>query len=249
MHVNVNKNLAYFSLYKLLHYIYALDGVKFLGHFVFSHLLWRNMGLRPDKVLEMKLDFELGLMTRVAIAKKYGVSRPTVNKHAKDGNWKYQHAYEMVAEEAQKKMVSNLLDRNTDLMESVTNGFLNNVERYKRLVMMPLNVLEDKYGGQDLIDVPKEEFDRLFTGAKLAKISIEALTIVHTATRMALGMDKDQEIRKAREIHNDERNNQLVDPLEGMSTDQVKTELNQLRSRKITDITMEIKDQIDELSS
>ena len=205
------------------------------------------MGLGADQVFELKIDFELGTMTRQNIAKKHGISRPTLNKHAKDGGWEYQHAFHLAAQEAEKKMVSNLLERNNELMENITNGYLANVERYKKLIMAPIEALERDYG-MDLVGVPKEEFDRLFNGAKLAKISIEALCTAHTGARMALGMDKDQEIRKAREIHNDERNNQLIDPLEGLSADQIKTELNQLKNRHVTDIIMVNTEKANELS-
>ena len=198
------------------------------------------MAVPADKVFEMKIDFELGSLTKSNIAKKHGVSRPTLDKHAKAGEWIYQHAFHQAAREAEKKMLSNLMDRNHDLMENLTTNFLDNIDRYRQLVMLPLDVLEDKMALADgnYTDIPKEELDRLFTGAKLAKISIEALCTAHHGIRLALGMDKDQDVRRAREIHNEERNSQLVDPLDGMNSAQIQTELNQLKSRHANDIIM-----------
>ncbi len=150
------------------------------------------MALTEKKLLRIKVDYEFGNLSRSEIGKKYKISQPTLRKHAELGGWEYKRNYSEVSEKLHKKTVDKLIEKEVDRATIITNRFLENCEKYNQLIMYPANELAKaikKAGSEG--KVSKEEYDRIFAGAKINKISLEALNISYNGARKALCMESD----------------------------------------------------------
>ncbi len=188
------------------------------------------MSLSEQKVLAMKIDYELGKVSKTSICKKHGVSRPTLRKQAAKGKWLYQKSFQRVSDEVEKRTIERLIEDQVDKATILTDQFLEDTSKYMQLAMMPASELARAYnhvkehGGK----VTKEEFSRIWESTKAIKNALEMLNVGYAGTRKALGMDKDEEIRKAKEIKQSEQIKEVTDPLEGKTIEEVKTEIEKL---------------------
>lgn len=149
------------------------------------------MALTDKKLLKIKVDYEAGRLTKSQIGKKHAISQPTLRKHAEDQVWKFQKNFQEVSEIVEKKSIERLIEREVDKTVKITDQFLQDLDKYRKLTMYPVSEVAraiQEVGSKG--KVSKEEYDRIFAGSKINKINIEALNVAYTGARKALGMDK-----------------------------------------------------------
>ena len=66
------------------------------------------MNNRRNNLLALKSDFESGIESKVAIAKKHGISAVTLWRHAQKGEWNYGRLREDVLESLSEEAISRL---------------------------------------------------------------------------------------------------------------------------------------------
>ena len=66
------------------------------------------MNNRRNNLLALKADFESGIESKVAIAKKHGISAVTLWRHAQKGEWNYGRLREDVLESLSEEAISRL---------------------------------------------------------------------------------------------------------------------------------------------
>ena len=66
------------------------------------------MSSRRNNLLALKSDFEAGIESKVAIAKKHGISEITLWRHAQKGEWNYGRLREDLLESLSKEALSRL---------------------------------------------------------------------------------------------------------------------------------------------
>ena len=66
------------------------------------------MNNRRNNLLALKADFESGIESKVAIAKKHGISAVTLWRHAQKGEWDYGRLREDVLESLSEEAISRL---------------------------------------------------------------------------------------------------------------------------------------------
>ena len=66
------------------------------------------MNSRRNHLLALKSDFEAGIESKVAIAKKHGISAVTLWRHAQKGEWNYGRLREDVLESLSEEAISRL---------------------------------------------------------------------------------------------------------------------------------------------
>lgn len=149
------------------------------------------MAIQEKKLLKIKVDFEVGKLSKVNICKKHSISRPTLVKLAKEHQWKYQKNLREVNEIIEEKTIRKLIEVETDRTVKITDQFLQDLDKYRELTMRPVQEVKkaiEEIDGDG--KVSKDEYDRIFAGSKINKINIEALNVAYTGARKALGMDK-----------------------------------------------------------
>lgn len=190
-----------------------------------------------EQLKRIRADYERGIDNISAIAKMHKISRPSLYNHAKKGGWIYAMVETEKNKTFQNEVVSQLLEKHGARIEAITQQFLDSVVVYMNLGMIAAKEMSDakKEADNNGTKVSKDEYDRIYAGVKIPKTAMETLNTGYTGIRRALGLDKDQEIRKAREIRAEERNDNIVDPLKGKKVEEVKQALENLQSRWNTD--------------
>lgn len=152
------------------------------------------MAIQEKALLKIKVEYEVGKLSKVNICKKHSISRPTLVKLAKEHRWIYQKNLREVNEIIEEKTIRKLIEVETDRTVKITDQFLQDLDKYRVLTMRPVieveNAIQDTEGDGK---VPKDEYDRIFAGSKINKINIEALNIAYTGARKALGLDNPKE--------------------------------------------------------
>lgn len=187
------------------------------------------MAIQEKSLLKIKVDYEVGKLSKVNICKKHSISRPTLVKLAKEHRWSYQKNLREVNEIIEEKTISKLIEVETDRNVKITDQFLTDIDRYRQLTMFPVGeVARAIKDAGPKGKVTKEEYDRIFAGSKVNKINLEALNIAYSGARKALGMDRDEDIRKAKAIKLNENTQEVLDPLENMTEEEIDKEIDKL---------------------
>lgn len=149
------------------------------------------MALSEPKILSIKIDYELGKLSKGSICKKHRISRPTLRKHAKDGKWLYQKTFKEVSKEVEKRVIEKLLSDNTDIAVSVTDNFLKDSANIRAVTMAIMDAM-----ATDLLDkngkITTQEANRLIALQKVSEIANKTISNLYNTTRKALGMDQDE---------------------------------------------------------
>lgn len=196
------------------------------------------MALSEIQLAKIKVDYQVGKLSRLKIAQKYGISRNTLSKHAKAKKWKYaiseQELSKIVENRTYEKLITDSVDRATE----ITNNFLGDIEKYRKLAIIPASELASAYNDAEersekenkRIRVPKDEFSRIWESTKAIKAAIETLKIGYEGARKALGMDRDDDVEKARKIKGAERES-ISDPTEGMTREEVQARIKEIKNK------------------
>lgn len=155
------------------------------------------MAISSQKKTVIKVDYEAGLLTKVDIATKHCINRQTLYKMADLNKWEYGKNRTEIDKATEDRSLENIINKQVDLATQVTSRFLDDIDKYRKLGMMPASELVTAYNEAKgkTKKVPKEEFSRILESTKVIKTAIEALRIGYEGCRMALGMDikKDNE--------------------------------------------------------
>ena len=189
------------------------------------------MALSEKKILKIKVAFEAGKLSRAAIGKEYRVSQPTIRLLAKEREWEYKKNFIEFSEEIEQKTIESLIEKEVDKTTKITAQFLSDLDIFRRLCMRSATDIVNAYNkltdGEKKGKVLKEEFDRIFAGSKVSKINMEALNIGYSGARKALGMDREDDIEKARKIKGAEKQ-PVVDPTEGIDEETIDKQIKEL---------------------
>lgn len=188
------------------------------------------MALSEIDLAKIKVDFESGKLSKRKVAQKHSISRNTLDKHAKAKDWIYATNEPELSQKIERLTLDKLIKDEVDRATKITNNFLGNVERYNELAMMPASELIKAYtdARNKNKQVSKNEFSRIWESAKAIKTAIEGLKIGYDSQRKALGMDRDEDIRKAKAIKLNENTQEVIDPLANMTEEEIDKEINKL---------------------
>ena len=190
------------------------------------------MAISHQKKTVIKVDIEAGLLTKSDIATKYKISRQTLYKLITSEGWEYGKNRTQIDRATESKSLDNIINKQVDLATRISSQFLEDIDKYRQLSMMPASELITSFteAKNTKIKVKKEEFSRIWEGAKAIKTAIEALRLGYDGARKALGMDKDEEIEKARRIKKTEDPQDKTDVTENMTLDEVEAKIKELQS-------------------
>lgn len=192
------------------------------------------MALSEIDLIKIKADYTAGELSRSKIAQNHRISRNTLAKHAKEGKWGFgknaQELSKLITEKTYEKLVENAVDRAT----KITNQFLGDIDTYRQLAMVPASELIESLGRakkesteEKPVKVSKEEFSRIWESTKAIKSAVETLKLGYEGARKALGMDREDDIEKARKIKGAEKQ-PILDPTEGMDETQIDEQIKAL---------------------
>jgi DNA-binding Xre family transcriptional regulator len=165
------------------------------------------MALSDIDLAKLKVDFHAGKLSQRKLAQKHRISRNTLSKYAKEGKWEFGKNEPTLSQAIEEGVYKKLVDSEIDRATKITDNFLKDVEKYRKLASKPAEELFIAYEEADnattkekRVKVSKEEFSRIWESTKAMKAAIETLRLGYEGARKALGMDKDDDIEKARKI-------------------------------------------------
>jgi len=152
------------------------------------------MALTENKILKIKVDYEVGKLSRSAIGKKHRISQPTLRRHAEQGEWKYKKRFKEVSEIVELKSIERLIEKEVDKTSIVNEKFLKESEFAEGLALSYLSdIAKNK---KDKVKQTKSDADDIFAFIKSCKITSEILNMNYNNKRKMLGMDKETEDNK-----------------------------------------------------
>ncbi|MCK4518065.1 hypothetical protein KAT92_04770 [Candidatus Babeliales bacterium] len=168
------------------------------------------MALSEQKILAIKIDYELGKLSKTSICKKHRISRPTLRKHANDGDWIYQKSFKEVSEKVERKVIERLVDENVDIVSETTERFLKDSANIRGVTVAVaksmVKLLKESSG-----NLSASEANRLLACQKVSETAARTITSLYNFERKALGMDSDKE--KGSEQTQEEKSNSLLNRL------------------------------------
>lgn len=181
------------------------------------------MALTKTQIEKLKFDYCTGKLSQRKIAEKHGISRNTLIKYAKEGKWKYGENAAELNQKIKEKIFDQFVEDEVSKAVKITNDYLEDIEKYRKLALIPANELAKAYNKAEKegSKVSKKEFSRIYESAKPIKMAIEALNLGYNGARKALGMDREEEIKKRQT---------KPDPTEGMTLDDVREAIKKLEN-------------------
>jgi hypothetical protein len=187
------------------------------------------MAISHQKKTVIKVDFEAGLLTKSDIANKHKLTRSTIYKIAASEGWVYGKNRTEIDKATENRSLDKIINKQVDLATQITTNFLEDIEKYRKLSLMPASELASAYNEASKSDpvkkkklkVTKEEFSRIWESAKAIKTAIEALKLGYEGARKALGMDREDK----------QKENDANDPTKGMTREDVQERIKQLRNK------------------
>jgi hypothetical protein len=148
------------------------------------------MALSSQKVTVIRVDYEAGILTKSDIAKKHNINRQTLYKQADKHKWLFGKNKQAIDKITEQKSLEHLLNNRIDLSTQITEQFLEDINHHRQLLMKTSSELEEAYkeAANNKTKVELDEYSRIFAGAKITKIQMEALNIGYSGARKALGM-------------------------------------------------------------
>ncbi len=162
------------------------------------------MALSEQKILALKIEYELGKLSKTAICKLHKISRPTLRKHAKASKWIYQQSFQKVSEEVEKRTIERLVEKNTDIVGETTERFIKDVSKIRSVTASLMDAMAKDLKKNDG-NITAAEANRLLTCQKVNKVAGETITNIYNTVRKALGMDRDEDVKKALAIKHGDR--------------------------------------------
>ena len=178
------------------------------------------MALSEIEIAKLRVEYTAGKLSRSKIAQKNRISRNTLAKYARKENSNYGQDSVKLSDIIEQKTFERLINDEVDRATLITNKFLEDIERYRKLAMIPSSELAKAYNEAKSsgIKVQKKEFTRIYESTKAIKNAIEALNSGYLGVRKALGMDREEEIKKRQT---------KPDPTQGMTENEIDEKLEE----------------------
>jgi len=131
-----------------------------------------------------------------------------------------------VAEAIQAATLETIIKTDTDKSVRLTEIFLKDASNVRGITMAIVKSMADelkKSGG----NIATAEANRLYQCQKVGEVASKTISNLYAATRKALGMDREDDIEKARKIKGAEKQ-PVVDPTEGLEESQIDEQINKL---------------------
>lgn len=127
--------------------------------------------LNTAQVAKMRVDYEANVLSEELIGKKYGVSKPAVQKHASKGNWKRQSVKKRLNADVLKKMAQKSLDEKNKVAKKVAKETDDYLDAYADVVADVAMMQKGRI--QKSLDLTEELQEDLRNSIKLIKAQIE----------------------------------------------------------------------------
>jgi DNA-binding XRE family transcriptional regulator len=141
------------------------------------------MAVPQEKVNKIGVAYKAGQYSKTDIAKKFKITRQTLNNLAEKNGWEYQELRQDFNESIRKKEQEHFIKSEADKRIEVTAKFLRDVEEIEALNM--------QYIGGLSVCLTKQDVEKNFSFLKSCKIAMETLNIGYLGKRKALRMDDD----------------------------------------------------------
>ena len=164
------------------------------------------------------------------IAQVHDIHKKTIERRAKKEKWIYGAVSNNVSKEVEKATIETIVKGDIDKAVKITETFIKDSSNIRGVTMAIMKAMSDELmesGG----NMSTAEANRLIACQKVSEIASKTIAKLYDETRKALGMDKDEDIRKAREIQANDKAQEVLDPLAGKTLSEVKEELEKLRNR------------------
>jgi len=185
------------------------------------------MALSDSKILKIKVDYESGKLSKTQIGNVHKVSQPTIRKLAATHDWVFQKNFQEISEIVEQKSIERIIEVEVDKTVKENDNFQSAVNRIEFLVMKYIKELEELQESIDKESKTKEEADRIFSFLKSCKISSEIMNMNYNGKRKMLGMDREDDIRKAKAIKSGIEE-KAPDPVGNLSEDEIDKQLEAL---------------------
>ncbi len=150
-----------------------------------------------------------------------------MRKYEKEKGWIYGENEQELSSLIKNKTYEKLIEDNVDLAAQITTNFLGDIEKYRALYLMPAKELLTAYNDAQKDSTPakrvvvkKDEFSRIWESTKAIKTAIEGLNALYASQRKALGMDREDDIEKARKIKHADKLTP-PDPTENLTEEEI----------------------------
>lgn len=161
------------------------------------------------------------------IAQHYEINKKTIERRAKKENWIFGSVANNVARAIENATIETLIKVDTDKAVRLTNQFLKDSKNIRAITMVLMDSMAEELQGEHGA-ITASEATRLLTCQKVSEVASKTIEKLYTATRRALGMDKDEDIRKAKEIQSNDKVQEVVDPLAGKTIREIEHEIAKL---------------------
>jgi len=147
------------------------------------------MTIDKKRLIKIKVDFESGKLSKTSICKKNKITRPTLRKHAREGEWIYQKNFQKISKIVENRVIEKMVEENTDILGTETEKYLHDSKNIRGVAMSLLNSM-----AKMLIEtkghLSAAEANRLLSCQRVAETTMKTITGLYNATRKAFGLDE-----------------------------------------------------------
>lgn len=158
------------------------------------------------------------------IAQQHDINKKTIERRAKKEGWIYGSVSNNVAKAIENATIDTIIKNDTDRAVKMTEMFLKDSLNIRAVTMALMDAMAKTLKEQKG-NITSAEANRLLTCQKVAKTAGETITNIYSSVRKALGVDRDDDIEKARRIKKAEDPNEIIDPTEGMTEEEIDEQL------------------------
>lgn len=177
--------------------------------------------INADTWAQIKGKYVAGKTTIGKIAQVHDISRKSIERKAKKEGWKYGSMSDEVSKAIESATIETIVKDDTDKAVKLTEIFLKDASNIRGITMAIMDAMAKelrKSGG----NIPSAEANRLTSCQKVSEIASKTITTLFTNTRKALGMDKDDDVDRARRIKYGETDSSVSNKLQDRIKEKMK---------------------------
>lgn len=153
------------------------------------------MALSAKKIGKIQADYEVGIDSLEAVAKKHKTAKSTVIKLAKRLGWNRGKSYQKATKKATKKATAKIIEAKGDKLYNYTSEYIDNVEYVNKAHQANLGAyFKDLKNAEGKLS--KADADKYKTFQQFFKLAAETIKINFEGIRLAMGLDKEQEEKR-----------------------------------------------------
>lgn len=173
------------------------------------------MALSEEKILAIQIDYELGKLSKTQICKNHRISRPTLRKHASEGEWIYQKSFNEVSNEVRARVTEKIIERSSEEIIRATDEYLKKSKHLQDFSFKTIGRFEETIDFNLMDAQTADAIHRVIEKAQ------RIITNLYAFDRKALGLDIEADVEKARRVKKAEEPTERHDPTENLSEDEV----------------------------